>query len=107
MMDDDPSRIERLRNEVEAFRAQLAEIQIQRMQKELATLKVQVAEVQSLRQAQDAVIKCLASQPEAIGEDRISCGCRGQEGNATAGAPPGCRCRKVNRTGTGKRGDPG
>jgi hypothetical protein len=65
---EDQSRIDRLRTEVETLRAQLAE-------------------VQSLRLAQAAVLEHLATQPEAIDEDRIQ---RDQARNSTASAPKPC-----------------
>jgi predicted transcriptional regulator len=102
---EDRSRIDRLRNEVERLRTQVAEIQIQRMQSKITTLRNQLAEVQSLRQAQDGVIKYLASQPGTVEEDRIQVGVHARRATLQKALRQLVEGGKVKRTGTGKRGD--
>jgi hypothetical protein len=102
MVELDPSRIDRVRTEVEALRRQLAEIQIQRMQHEIATLRNQVAEVQSLRQAEAGVMEYLRNQSEAVDRDSIYGVRRGLLLKALSRL---VRDGQVIRTGTGQRGD--
>jgi hypothetical protein len=83
MMELDPRRIERLRNEI-------------------ASLKAKVAEVQSLRQAEAGVMEYLASQTEAVDRDCIYGVRRGLLLKALRRLVQDGR---VTRTGTGQRGD--
>jgi hypothetical protein len=99
-------RIERLRNELDTLRAQLAEIQIQRMQNEITTLTNQLAEVQSLRQAQASILEYLASQPEAIDEDRIHAAVKNRRVILLKALRRLLADGKVIRTGAGKKASP-
>jgi predicted transcriptional regulator len=95
-----------LRNEVEALRSQLAEIQIQRMQHEIVTLRNQLAEMQSLHHAEDGVIEYLATQTEPVDEDRIHVAVATRRATLQKALRKLVDAGKVNRTGTGIKGDP-
>src|SRR5215470_10492086 len=83
MMDDNPDRIERLRNEI-------------------ATLRRQVAIVQSLRQAEAGVMEYLRTQTEAVDRDCIYGVRRGLLLKALGRL---VQAGQVIRIGTGQRGD--
>ena len=83
MVDDDPSRIERLMNEV-------------------ARLRTQVAMVQSLRHAEAGVIEYLRNQTEAVDRDSIYGVRRGLLLKALGRL---VQAGQVMRIGTGQRGD--
>jgi len=76
------------------------------MQHEIATLRDQLAEVQSLRHAEAAVRDYLASQPEAIKEDRIHAAVAARRATLQRALRQAVEDGKVKRIGRGIKGNP-